>query len=42
LIYEGITRREPSLKVRMVMQQVGMILLLAFMTFLIFNDILRL
>lgn len=42
LIYEGITRREPSLKVRMVMQQVGMIVLLAFMTFLIFNDILRL
>jgi regulator of sigma E protease len=42
LIYEGITRREPSLRVRMVMQQVGMIVLLAFMTFLIFNDILRL
>ena len=42
LIYEGITRREPSLKVRMVMQQIGMVLLLAFMTFLIFNDILRL
>lgn len=42
LIYEGITRREPSLRVRMAMQQVGMILLLVFMTFLIFNDILRL
>jgi regulator of sigma E protease len=42
LIYEGVTRREPSLRVRMVMQQVGMIVLLAFMTFLIFNDILRL
>lgn len=42
LIYEGITRREPSLRVRMAMQQIGMILLLAFMTFLIFNDILRL
>ena len=42
LIYEGITRREPSMKVRMVMQQVGMLLLLAFMTFVIFNDILRL
>lgn len=42
LIYEGITRREPSLKVRMVLQQVGMVLLLVFMTFLIFNDILRL
>jgi regulator of sigma E protease len=41
LLYEGITRREPSLRVRMVMQQVGMILLLVFMTFLVFNDILR-
>ena len=42
LIYEAVTRREPSLRVRMVMQQVGMILLLVFMTFVIFNDILRL
>ncbi len=42
LLYEGITRREPSLRFRMITQQVGMILLLAFMTFLIFNDILRL
>ncbi|MGI9174122.1 MAG: RIP metalloprotease RseP [Rhodothermales bacterium] len=42
LIYDAIARREPSLRVRMVMQQVGMILLLVFMTFVIFNDILRL
>jgi regulator of sigma E protease len=42
LIYEGITRREPSLRVRMALQQVGMVVLLAFMTFLIFNDIMRL
>ena len=42
LIYEGITRREPSLRIRMVMQQVGMIVLLVFMTFVIFNDLLRL
>lgn len=42
LIYEGITRREPSLKVRMVMQQIGMVFLLGLMAFLIFNDILRL
>ncbi len=42
LIYEGITRREPSVKVRMWLQQIGMVLLLALMTFLIFNDILRL
>ena len=42
LLYEAVTRREPSLRVRMAMQQLGMILLLIFMTFLIFNDILRL
>jgi regulator of sigma E protease len=42
LIYEGIVRKEPSLKVRMVMQQIGMVVLLAFMVFVIFNDILKL
>ena len=42
LLYEGITRRKPSLKVRMAMQQAGMLLLLAFMVFVIFNDIVRL
>lgn len=42
LMYEGIVRREPSLRFRMVTQQVGMVLLLAFMVFLVFNDILRL
>ncbi len=41
LIYEGITRREPSIKVRMWLQQIGMALLLVFITFLVFNDILR-
>lgn len=42
LAYEGITRREPSLRVRMVVQQVGMVLILAFMAFVIFNDAMRL
>ncbi len=42
LLYEGITRRRPSVRVRLVAQQIGMILLLGFMAFLIFNDILRL
>jgi regulator of sigma E protease len=42
LLYEAVTRRKPSVRVRMVAQQVGMILLLGFMAFLIFNDILRL
>jgi regulator of sigma E protease len=42
LLYEGITRRKPSTRVRLVAQQIGMILLIGFMTFLIFNDILQL
>ena len=42
LVYEGITRREPSVKVRVALQQIGMVLLLGFMAFVIFNDILKL
>ena len=42
LLYEGITRREPSVRVRVVVQQVGFVLLLAFMAFVIFNDFTRL
>lgn len=42
LIYEGITRREPSPKVRMILQQIGFVLLIALMIFATFNDILRL
>ena len=42
LLYEAIARREPSLKVRMVVQQVGLALILALMVFVIFNDTLRL
>ncbi len=42
LLYEAVTRRRPSARVRLVAQQVGMILLIGFMAFLIFNDILRL
>ncbi len=41
LIYEGITRREPSARVRLALQQIGMVVLLVFMAFVIFNDILR-
>ena len=41
LFYEGITRREPSLKVRMVVQQVGMAAILALMAFVLFNDAVR-
>ncbi len=42
LIYEGIVRKEPSLRFRMISQQIGMAILLAFMAFVIFNDILKL
>jgi regulator of sigma E protease len=42
LLYEGIVRREPSVRVRMVLQQIGMVVLLAFMAFVIFNDFLKL
>ncbi len=41
LIYEGITRREPSAKIRMVMQQVGFVLIIGLIIFVTFNDIMR-
>jgi len=42
LIYEGITRRRPSEKVRMALQQIGLIILVGLMILVTFNDILRL
>lgn len=41
LAYEGVVRREPSLKVRLVVQQLGVALILALMVFVIFNDAVR-
>jgi regulator of sigma E protease len=41
LAYEAVARREPSLKVRIVVQQVGLFLILALMAFVIFNDVAR-
>jgi len=41
LVYELFTRKEPPLKVRVFLQQAGMIMLLILMTFLITNDIIR-
>ncbi|MEX0609087.1 MAG: RIP metalloprotease RseP [Balneolaceae bacterium] len=38
LIYEGITRREPSDKVRMVAQQIGFFLMIGLFIFVMFND----
>ena len=42
LIYEGIVRKEPPLKFRMAVQQIGMVMILGLMVFLIVNDILKL
>jgi regulator of sigma E protease len=42
LVYEGIARKEPPLKFRMVVQQIGMAMILGLMVFLIVNDILKL
>ncbi len=41
LAYEAVARREPSLKVRMVVQQIGLFLILALMAFAVFNDVSR-
>ncbi len=42
LIYEGIARKEPSDKFKLVAQNIGFIVLLSLMVFVIFNDILKL
>ncbi len=39
LLIEGVTRREPSPKVRIIAQQVGMIFILGLMLLIIFNDV---
>ena len=41
LVYEGIARREASLRLRIAVQKVGMVALLALMVFVIFNDAVR-
>jgi len=42
LIYEGIVGREPTEKVKIAAQNLGFVLLLSLMAFVIFNDVLRL
>jgi regulator of sigma E protease len=42
LLYEGVTRKEPPLRLRLAVQQIGMVLILSLMAFLIVNDIMRL
>ena len=39
LVIEGVTRREIPIKVKLIVQQTGFALLLAFMAFVIYNDI---
>jgi regulator of sigma E protease len=41
LMYEGIFRREIPAKVKIALQQVGFVLLLVFMAFVLYNDIIR-
>ena len=41
LAYEGIFRREIPAKIKMVIQQAGFVLLLAFMAFVVVNDIIN-
>lgn len=41
LIYEGIFRREIPVKIKMGLQRAGFVLLLAFMAFVVYNDILH-
>ena len=42
LLTEGVLRRPLSLKAKLVFQQIGMVLLLALMAFIVFNDIRKL
>jgi regulator of sigma E protease len=39
LVYEAIFKREVPVKVRMALQKAGFVLLLAFMAFVLYNDI---
>jgi regulator of sigma E protease len=41
LVYEGIFRREIPARVKIAIQQVGFVLLLVFMAFVLYNDIIR-
>ncbi len=42
LIYEGITRREPTEKVRIIAQNIGFFVLVTLMIFVVFNDVIKL
>lgn len=42
LIYEGITRKEPTENVRIIAQNIGFFILVALMIFVVFNDVIKL
>jgi regulator of sigma E protease len=41
LVFEGIFRREIPVKVKLGIQKAGLVILLAFMAFVLYNDILH-
>ncbi|MEM6802497.1 MAG: RIP metalloprotease RseP [Bacteroidota bacterium] len=41
LLIEAVTRKEPSVKVRLIAQQIGMVLVLMLMIFFLFNDVIQ-
>ena len=41
LVYEGIFRREIPVKIKLGLQKIGFVLLLAFMAFVVYNDIIN-
>lgn len=41
LLYEAITRREPTVKVRMALQQIGLVFIIGLFIYVTFNDIMR-
>jgi len=42
ILIEGVTRREVPIKIRMAVQQVGFVLLIVFMAFVVYNDAVKL
>ena len=42
LLIEAVTRKEPSVKVRLIAQQIGMVIVLMLMVFFLFNDTIQL
>jgi len=41
LLIEAITRKEPSIKIRLIAQQIGMVIVLMLMIYFLFNDVIQ-